>query len=152
MFSAPKFIAVEIPITSPWTLTSGPPELPRLIAASVWMKLSKDVSPVRPGSTRPLALTIPTVTDDASERGLPAAITHSPTRSSSLEPSARYGKGSSRSILRTARSVAASVPFTSASYSRSSSRTVTLVAPSMTWLLVTIQPSELTRKPLPAPS
>jgi len=30
-------IALLIPITSPRMLTSGPPELPGLIAASVWM-------------------------------------------------------------------------------------------------------------------
>jgi hypothetical protein len=30
-------IAVFTPITSPSRLNSGPPELPRLIAASVWM-------------------------------------------------------------------------------------------------------------------
>ena len=31
-------MAVLMPITSPAKLTSGPPELPRLMAASVWMK------------------------------------------------------------------------------------------------------------------
>ena len=29
-----------MPMTSPFRLTSGPPELPRLMAASVWMKSS----------------------------------------------------------------------------------------------------------------
>jgi hypothetical protein len=33
-------MAVLMPITSPRTLNSGPPELPRLMAASVWMKSS----------------------------------------------------------------------------------------------------------------
>lgn len=33
-------IAVFTPMTSPFMLNSGPPELPRLIAASVWMKSS----------------------------------------------------------------------------------------------------------------
>ena len=33
-------IAVLMPITCPSMLNSGPPELPRLIAASVWMKSS----------------------------------------------------------------------------------------------------------------
>ena len=33
-------IAVLIPITSPLRFTSGPPELPGLIDASVWMKFS----------------------------------------------------------------------------------------------------------------
>ena len=35
-----EMIAVLMPITSPSMLNSGPPELPRLMAASVWMKLS----------------------------------------------------------------------------------------------------------------
>ena len=32
-----EMIAVLMPITSPSRLNSGPPELPRLIEASVWM-------------------------------------------------------------------------------------------------------------------
>ncbi|MNY57773.1 hypothetical protein D3C86_1940330 [compost metagenome] len=35
-----EMIAVLMPMTSPFMLKSGPPELPGLIAASVWMKLS----------------------------------------------------------------------------------------------------------------
>ncbi len=34
----PVYIAVFMPITSPAMFTSGPPELPGLMAASVWMK------------------------------------------------------------------------------------------------------------------
>ena len=37
MFCAGRKIAVLMPITSPLALMSGPPELPKLIAASVWM-------------------------------------------------------------------------------------------------------------------
>ncbi len=33
-------MAVLIPITSPYMLSSGPPELPGLMEASVWMKSS----------------------------------------------------------------------------------------------------------------
>ena len=42
MFCAGRNIAVLMPMTSPLTLISGPPELPKLIAASVWMKFSKE--------------------------------------------------------------------------------------------------------------
>src|SRR5207244_2533512 len=35
-------MAVLMPTTSPLMLISGPPELPKLIAASVWMKFSND--------------------------------------------------------------------------------------------------------------
>src|SRR5262245_21515563 len=37
-------IAVFTPTTSPAMFTRGPPEFPKLIAASVWMKLSSDAS------------------------------------------------------------------------------------------------------------
>lgn len=37
MPSASVLVAVLIPITSPAALTSGPPELPALMAASVWI-------------------------------------------------------------------------------------------------------------------
>ena len=65
-------------------LTSGPPELPGLIAASVWMKseieywLAHEAFSSRP--PRPFALTMPAVTVKSSPSGLPNASTHSPTR------------------------------------------------------------------------
>ncbi len=52
-------IAVLMPMTSPRRLTRGPPELPGLIEASVWMKFSYVAMPT---SERPVALTTPTVT------------------------------------------------------------------------------------------
>ena len=58
---APMITAVLTPITSARELTSGPPELPGLSAASVWM-----TSPIRrpfwARSERPTALTMPAVT------------------------------------------------------------------------------------------
>src|SRR5437773_3428615 len=72
-------------MTSPRRFTSGPPELPGLIDASVWMKFSYVVIPT---SDRPVALTTPTVTVWSSPNGLPIAIAHSPTRSLSESPSA----------------------------------------------------------------
>src|SRR3989449_4399070 len=71
-------------MTSPRRFTSGPPELPGLIDASVWMKFSYVVIPT---SDRPVALTTPTVTVWSSPNGLPIAIAHSPTRSLSESPS-----------------------------------------------------------------
>jgi hypothetical protein len=38
-------MAVLMPIRLPWLSTSAPPELPGLIAASVWMKFSKVLIP-----------------------------------------------------------------------------------------------------------
>ena len=58
--------------------SSGPPELPGLIEASVWMKSVK----VRPasfdGTERPKAETTPVVTVPLRPNGLPTAITVSP--------------------------------------------------------------------------
>ena len=44
-FWASWMMAVLMPTTSPWALTSGPPELPGLMAASVWMRWSSSMSP-----------------------------------------------------------------------------------------------------------
>lgn len=51
-------IAVLTPITSPRVLNSGPPLLPGLIDASVWMKSSYGPAPI----ARLFALTMPIVT------------------------------------------------------------------------------------------
>ena len=69
-------------MTVPLTLTSGPPELPGLIAASVWMKSWMLRSLVLgSASVRPFALMMPEVTVKVrfSPSGLPTASTHSPT-------------------------------------------------------------------------
>ncbi|MBP1621654.1 MAG: hypothetical protein H6Q02_2421 [Acidobacteria bacterium] len=101
-----------MPTASPRRLTSGPPELPKLIAASVWMKFSNEESE-RP-STRPLAETMPTVTVWSMFNGLPTAITHSPTRSRCALPRFRYGNWRSGLVtLSRAMSVAGSRPTTS---------------------------------------
>ena len=68
-------IAVLIPTTLPSMSNSGPPELPWLIAASVWMKSS--YGPYWMSRLR--AETIPSVTEPPSPNGLPIAITQSPT-------------------------------------------------------------------------
>lgn len=70
-------MAVLIPISSPLRFTSAPPELPLLIAASVWMKFSK-FSTFKP--LRPSAETIPEVTVWPRPNGLPIATVKSPTR------------------------------------------------------------------------
>jgi hypothetical protein len=146
-------IALLIPMTSPRTLTSGPPELPGLIAASVWMK-SWMLLCERPGrfSARPLALMIPCVTVNVrfSPSGLPTASTHSPTRAASLSPNGA-GVRPVASTRSTATSVVGSVPTTLATNSRrSSSRTFTSLALSTTCAFVSTYPSAETMKPEPA--
>ena len=65
------------PTTWPAMFTSGPPELPGLIAASVWMKSKPGAATV---SGAPLRLTIPNDTLCSSPKGWPSASTNSPTR------------------------------------------------------------------------
>ena len=103
-------------------------------------------------SARPFALMMPWVTVNVrfSPSGLPTASTHSPTRAASLSPSGA-GVSPVASIFSTATSVAGSVPTTRAGNSRrSSSRTVTRVAFSTTWLFVRTKPSAETMNPDPA--
>src|SRR5437763_8062756 len=67
------------PSTRPLPSSSGPPELPGLIAASVWIApvMVKLLGAVM---LRPTALTIPEVTVSGRLNGLPIATTGSPTR------------------------------------------------------------------------
>ena len=138
-----------IPISSPAELSRAPPELPGLMAASVWMK---DSIPFWEAPTwRALALMIPAVTVDVRLNGFPMASTHSPTFSASESPMMIAGR-SVASILISARSVVASSPMTLALYSRLSLRvTIISSAPSTTWLFVTIYPSSEIMTPEPAP-
>ncbi len=109
-------MAVVIPTTSPRSLNSGPPELPGLMGASVWMKSSYGPAPI----ARPLALTMPAVTVLLRPKGLPIATTQSPTLMPSESPSLAVGKLFAGSIFSTARSVFGSRPITLASSSRPS--------------------------------
>ena len=81
-------IAEFTPTTRPVRSTSGPPELPGLIAASVCTALMYDESePVSLVVTgRFSALTMPAVTVELSPSGEPNATTWSPTRSTRAEP------------------------------------------------------------------
>ncbi len=78
--------AVLMPITSPRDDTSGPPELPGLSAASVWIT-SSIMRPVVARSVRPSADTTPAVTVDSKPSGLPMAIASWPRRSALEFPS-----------------------------------------------------------------
>ncbi len=82
-----------IPITLPAASTSGPPELPGLIAASVWMAPGIANSPLSDWMSRSIADTTPTESDWRSPNGDPIAATGEPTGTLALEPS-----GSGRSV------------------------------------------------------
>ena len=73
-------ICVLTPTTSPAALSSGPPELPWLMAASVWIELEM-VKLFGEVISRFSALTMPLVSVPSSPKGLPSATTLSPTDS-----------------------------------------------------------------------
>ena len=102
-------IAVLMPTTLAPASSSGPPELPGLIAASVWMRLLRFWLP-SVVIVRPLADTMPLVTEfEYVPSGLPIATTSCPTLSSLERPSCATGR-SVPSILTIARSVRVSMP------------------------------------------
>ena len=127
-------ICVFTPITSPRAFKSGPPELPGLIGASVWIALSI-ARLFGAWSTRPIALTIPDVIERSSPNGLPIATTASPTRTEVERPN-RSGVRPRGGVFTfsTARSVVASTPTTLARTASSLEKpTLTTSAPLTTW-------------------
>jgi hypothetical protein len=149
-----------IPSTRPRLSSSGPPELPWLMAASVWIApvVSK---PVSDWIERPVALMTPTDSDCSSPNGLPMAATGEPTTRSLAEPS-----GSGRrvspcgSTFRSATSENGSKPSTFAgtwlpSWKRTNtSRALRIAAPSplvTTCAFVATSPSPEITKPEPSP-
>ena len=103
-------IAVFMPITWPREFSSGPPELPGLIAASVWM-IPLIIRPFLALSERSRLLTIPEVSVRSSPNGLPRARIFWPT--STLDESPKVtGKSLSAGtwIRSTATSLEASAP------------------------------------------
>ena len=80
-------IAVLMPTTAPSMSTSAPPELPGLMAASVWMKKPESLMP---RLVRATAETMPLVTVWPTAKGLPTASTRSPTSSSSESPNSKH--------------------------------------------------------------
>ncbi len=100
----PVSIWALTPITSPERLSSGPPELPGLMAASVWMAWGM-VKAVRVGRARPMALMMPRVRVPSSPNGLPIATTVCPTDRVSMYPRVRGVMSCGRSACTTARSL-----------------------------------------------
>src|SRR5919202_3760640 len=140
-----------MPITWPSASSSGPPELPWLMAASVWIA-PEIVKLFGASIVRSSALTMPVVTVSSRPNGLPIATTPSPT-STVLESANVSGCSAERgaSTLMTATSVDGSVPTTFAlAVLPSENVTVIEVAPSTTCWLVTMWPSPSITKPEPS--
>ena len=85
---APELVSIcwLIPITRALASSSGPPELPGLIEASVWIAPSI-WNWVSERTERSVAETIPTESDCCSPNGLPIAATGWPTTRSRSSPS-----------------------------------------------------------------
>ncbi|MEY4888094.1 MAG: hypothetical protein RL237_157, partial [Actinomycetota bacterium] len=98
-------IAELTPTTAPVISTSGPPEFPGLIAASVCNALINELSPELSPVVNALffALIIHDVTVPDKPSGEPIAITVSPTKMLSLLPNCRVG-AEVTSIFKTAKS------------------------------------------------
>jgi hypothetical protein len=102
-------ICVFTPMSRPALSRSGPPELPGLIAASVWTT-PWILRPVTDSIVLPSALTIPVVSVSSRPNGFPIAKTLWPTFRSRLVPTRIGGSfASGAPILRTARSLSGSV-------------------------------------------
>ena len=94
---------------------------------------------------------IPAVTVFPKPKGFPIATTQFPTLTPSESPHSTGINGCSGSTFSTAKSVLGSLPTISALRVISSAKvTTTSAAPAITWLLVTIKPSELITNPEPS--
>ena len=134
-----------IPTSSPFILTSAPPLLPGLIAASVWITFisqSSTLSSFKSTETvRSVAETIPwvTVPEYWIPNGEPIAKTVSPLSSKLESPKSITLTSKLGWHLKIATSLYSSLPTTSAStYSLFENTTCTLFAPSITWWFVII--------------
>ena len=141
-------MAVVTPTTSPLMSNNGPPELPGLMSALVWMKSSNGPRP----KTRSRAEMRPCVTEVSRPNGLPMATTQSPISSWSESPRATMG---SPLRLRQAqagrdRSRGRGPPPRPRACARRTSARGSRCARSTTWLLVTTSPSALMTKPEPS--
>src|SRR5919199_5989945 len=140
-----------MPMTCPWASSSGPPELPGLIGASVCSRPRSNSPSV--DQVRFTALIMPCVTVSSDPNGVPIAMAVSPTATwlESASWTAEMPAGIFDTRMR-ARSSALSVPTTVAVLvAPVLNLTVTLVAPSTTWLLVRIRPLVLMTNPDPIP-
>ena len=152
MFWAPGRIAVVIPMTCPHGSSSGPPEFPGLIDASVWI-IGSASDHAAPGTIRLTAETIPRVSVWSNPSGLPIAYTSTPTANRDESPSVATGSDPfvGGGILMSAMSKIGSAPMSFAGrLVPSSSVTVMTWRPNTTCELVRISPEDSMMTPEPA--
>ena len=87
-------MAVTMPTTSPSMVTSGPPELPGLAAASNWIRLVSGRVPSGGSNSRSRPDTTPADADGPMPNGKPMATTWSPARRSWVERSGAAARSS----------------------------------------------------------
>jgi hypothetical protein len=142
------------PMTCPRVLSSGPPELPGLIGASV-CRTSSIEKPLGAVISRSRAEMIPAVAVRSRPNGLPIATASSPTCTlcESAIVSGCTSRTADASTLTTARSVEGSEPTIRPVTVRPSSPNCTCarVPSPTTCALVTTVPSRSTRNPVPCP-
>src|ERR1700686_52212 len=149
--------AVFMPTTLPELSTSGPPESPGWICALKAIMLVSVSALAPPGSVAvtvwPSAVTVPDESVGAPPRpsALPIAVTLSPTDTCEESPTGTVGRSDALASCSTATSSVGSTPTTGALYVRplSMTSTVTLTAPSTTWLLVRTWPEDERIMPVP---
>ena len=158
---APELVSIcwLMPITRAPASSSGPPELPGLIEASVWIAPSiwNWVSDL---TERSVAETIPLESDCCSPKGLPIAATGWPTWRSASSPSSSGCRakpsGSTRSRATSAKGSKPTISAATTLRSGNSTKTslagtrLPLDSSVTTWALVTISPSSLRTKPEPS--
>ena len=127
-------MAVLMPMSSPRELRRGPPELPGLIAASVWI-VSRIMYPSSVWRGRARPDTIPVVRVRSKPKGLPMASTFMPTRRFDEEPKGMVTSALPRGVnFTTARSFSGSMPTVLPSTSEPSARVMRIwSAPLTTW-------------------
>ncbi len=146
-------MAVTMPTTAPSAVTSGPPELPGLAAASNWMRFVSTRLPCGERNSRFRPDTTPDETDGPIPNGKPTATTSSPGARSFVERRVAGARSSGTCCdLSTARSFSGCSEITVASDSSPSKNvTFTLSAPATTWRLVRMRPLSTMTTPVPMP-
>jgi len=157
-YLAPAEAATSTPTTVPAASTSGPPDCPDWMFASVPIRFD-NVSALPPMASVavivwPSAVTTPSadVGSPPSPPALPTPTTSSQSSRESESPRVATGRSEAPSRSTTATSVVGSNPTTVAVYVSPVPTTVPVrdVAPSTTWWLVSTSPSALRTIPVPA--
>jgi hypothetical protein len=144
-------MAVTMPTTCPSIVTSGPPELPGLAAASNWIRLVSIFLPSGSRNSRFSPETTPPLTLGPMPKGWPTATTWSPGRRSEVERIVAASRSSGSELaLSTARSFSGCMLITTASDSWPLwKRTLMRLAPQTTCRLVRIVPLSRMTTPVP---